>query len=70
MTYRHPYTTTFYNGYTLISVIIVKSYCYICMSSIPFSELTWILGVRMLSEHSNAFEILEVDKACRFVAAI
>lgn len=35
MTYRHPYTTTFYNGYALISVIIVKSYCYICMSSIP-----------------------------------
>ena len=24
MTYRHPYTTTFYNGYTLISVITVS----------------------------------------------
>ena len=32
MTYRHPYTTTFYNGYTLISVIIVKmTYLYLLM---------------------------------------
>lgn len=70
MTYRHPYTTTFYNSYTLISVIIVKvTVIYVCPPS-HFSDVTWIFGERILSEHSKIFKVLEGDKTVRLVSAI
>ncbi len=36
MAYSHSYSTTFYYCYTLIVIVVVKCYCNICMSSIPF----------------------------------
>mgnify|MGYP001526047158 CR=1 FL=1 len=36
MVYSHSYSTAFYDSYTLITIVIIKCYCYICMSSVPF----------------------------------
>ena len=56
-----PIPLLFYYCYTLIVIVVVNvTVIYVCPPS-HFSEVTWILGVRMLSEHSNTFEILEVD---------